>query len=414
MASRWVRMAGAIALSFAWVGVGTATDIVSPANVKATSNPFLALVQDGIVGSIPAYQWALEGNQIEFSIHDLGGGAFPLQINAGANSNSIRIGNDRNVGFGISTPQRNLHIVDDDDPPTLRFQNQFQVWDIEADSLGFDLVNDPGTTSETRPFTVLPDAPTASLFVATNGSIGVGTATPQVIGNAAAVGRLFNVRSDASNSRFVLQGQQGGLMEVVDLSAAANRKIFRMFSRSGFARFQVVRDDLSAIAVNNVLAIDMSNGNLGLRVAAPLHPLHLASGARCTAGGVFTNASSRALKQDITPLTSEQARETVRALQPVGFRYKHELDERYVGFIAEDVPELVATRDRKSLAPMDITAVLTKVVQDQDRLLVEQQTEIVQQRGLIAKQEQLNAQQQETLAALMRRLADLEQKMGDR
>ena len=39
--------------------------------------------------------------------------------------------------------------------------------------------------------------------------------------------------------------------------------------------------------------------------------------------------------------------------------------ERHVGFIAEDVPELVATKDRKGLSPMDIVAVLTKVVQEQ-------------------------------------------------
>ena len=34
-----------------------------------------------------------------------------------------------------------------------------------------------------------------------------------------------------------------------------------------------------------------------------------------------------------------------------------------MGFIAEDVPELVATNDRKGLSALDITAVLTKVVQ---------------------------------------------------
>ena len=102
------------------------------------------------------------------------------------------------------------------------------------------------------------------------------------------------------------------------------------------------------------------------------HAVIHTSGAHLTTGGVWTNSSSRALKQDIEPITSAEARETVRALQPVGYRYKNELNERYVGFIAEDVPELVATRDRKGLASMDITAVLTKVVQDQDRELSEQ------------------------------------------
>ena len=38
--------------------------------------------------------------------------------------------------------------------------------------------------------------------------------------------------------------------------------------------------------------------------------------------------------------------------------------EKRVGFIAEEVPDLVATKDRKGLSPMDIVAVLTKVVQE--------------------------------------------------
>ncbi len=42
-----------------------------------------------------------------------------------------------------------------------------------------------------------------------------------------------------------------------------------------------------------------------------------------------------------------------------------------MGFIAEDVPELVATKDRKGLSPMDIVAVLTKVVQRQQKEIEE-------------------------------------------
>jgi hypothetical protein len=48
-----------------------------------------------------------------------------------------------------------------------------------------------------------------------------------------------------------------------------------------------------------------------------------------------------------------------------------------VGFIAEDVPELVATKDRKGLSPMDIVAVLTKVVQD-----LKARNEVLEQRVL--------------------------------
>ena len=54
-----------------------------------------------------------------------------------------------------------------------------------------------------------------------------------------------------------------------------------------------------------------------------------------------------------------------QALNPVTFAYTANLAETYVGFIAEDVPDLVSTNGRKGLAAMDIVAVLTKVVQQQ-------------------------------------------------
>jgi hypothetical protein len=45
--------------------------------------------------------------------------------------------------------------------------------------------------------------------------------------------------------------------------------------------------------------------------------------------------------------------------------------DKHVGFIAEDVPDLVATPDRKALSPMDIVALLTKVVQEQQKTIAE-------------------------------------------
>ncbi len=38
-----------------------------------------------------------------------------------------------------------------------------------------------------------------------------------------------------------------------------------------------------------------------------------------------------------------------------------------MGFIAEDVPELLATADGEALSAMDIIAALTRVVQEQQR-----------------------------------------------
>jgi hypothetical protein len=123
--------------------------------------------------------------------------------------------------------------------------------------------------------------------------------------------------------------------------------------------------------VNNYPLRLVVNGNWRMRLNAD-NSVSMASGASCTAGGVWTNASSLALKENITSLNSDEAAATLSSLNPVKYNYKTEKDQPHVGFIAEDVPELVAMKDRKSLSPMDIVAVLTRVLQEQQRLNREQ------------------------------------------
>ncbi len=108
------------------------------------------------------------------------------------------------------------------------------------------------------------------------------------------------------------------------------------------------------------------DGNIGFGVNRPEHPLELPSGAHVSAGGVWTNASSRDFKEDISVLDLEDALAALAALEPVEYTYTSDRSEQHVGFIAEDVPDLVATSDRKGLSPMDIVAVLTRVVQAQE------------------------------------------------
>ena len=70
--------------------------------------------------------------------------------------------------------------------------------------------------------------------------------------------------------------------------------------------------------------------------------------------------------------------DTFSQLQPVEFSYKTHSEEKHVGFIAEDVPELVATKDRKGMSSMDVVAVLTKVVQEQQKTVQEQRATIAE------------------------------------
>lgn len=112
-------------------------------------------------------------------------------------------------------------------------------------------------------------------------------------------------------------------------------------------------------------------GNVGIGITNPNYPLAMASGAYVTTGGVWTNASSREYKKNIKDLTTEEAMLAFNKLNPVTFNYKVDNTEKHTGFIAEDVPELIASKDRKGLSPMDVVAVLTKVIQEQSKVITE-------------------------------------------
>ncbi|MCP4211426.1 MAG: hypothetical protein GY764_08090, partial [Halieaceae bacterium] len=153
--------------------------------------------------------------------------------------------------------------------------------------------------------------------------------------------------------------------------------------------------EFSTTAANNKLGIGTSSVSAG-------DTIKVWNGARLTTGGVWTNASSRELKQDIQSLSSEDAQQTLAALSPVRYAYKNSPDEEYVGFIAEDVPALVASNDRKSLSPMDVVAVLTQVTKEQASQLTAQESQLAEKDAEVAALEERMLQLELALTELMR------------
>jgi len=97
------------------------------------------------------------------------------------------------------------------------------------------------------------------------------------------------------------------------------------------------------------------------------------------------DGSSREFKENIEELTSEEAQKAFEQLEPVKFQYKENKDETCLGFIAEDVPDLVAMKDRKGLNAMDLVAMLTKVVQEQMKVVQKQQKTLSSQEKAISE-----------------------------
>ena len=194
----------------------------------------------------------------------------------------------------------------------------------------------------------------------------------EVIGPDNGLVRLSNVTTNntTKGSRMVLNHYSNAQLPVYLFGAAStatdNFVAFGGGAPIGNAATQIdlftAPDTTTPVGYPRLTII--GNGYVGLGIQDPLYPLEMASGAHVTTGGVWTDASSREYKDNIEALTTEEAFGTLKELNPVKFAYKKDMTEKHVGFIAEEVPDLVSMKDRKGLSPMDIVAVLTKVVQE--------------------------------------------------
>ena len=215
-------------------------------------------------------------------------------------------------------------------------------------------------------------------ILAVNGKFAVGTKSPTY---------PMELKTTGRNATFVLQRDDGGAINFVNATPA--------YGQFGTGNNYPVR-----ILVNSAWRMSLNTDN----------SLTMVSGATCTAGGAWANASSRELKENIEGLSAEEAEGALAELAPVKYVYKADKAERHVGFIAEDVPALVASKDRKTVSPMDVVAVLTKVVQEQDKKAKEQQQAILEQQKTLSEYQRSFAEQQKTIEELKARMAELEKK----
>ena len=112
------------------------------------------------------------------------------------------------------------------------------------------------------------------------------------------------------------------------------------------------------------------------------NPLNLpvANSVHVTSGSVWTDAFSRSFKENNESLSLNEVLLSLDQLVPVTNNNIKKKEEEYLGFIAEDVPELVTMKDRESLSPMDIVTILTRVVQDEKEAIEKQEYEIEEQK----------------------------------
>lgn len=237
-------------------------------------------------------------------------------------------------------------------------------------------------------FNMSPLAPLYAFNIIDNGFIGIGNPSPQakldVQGNAIINGELnttqsLNIAIEASNT---LNIQRALTMSAKNTNVSKKSDVgFVLENRREAFAWQVrTLETDSSFAINKedsggkeliITGMDETGGMV----------LTLGNGASNT-GGNWVNASSRELKENIEALSTEEALEAFHALKPVSYNYKTDKTEQVLGFIAEDVPDIVAINSRKGISSMDMVALLTKVLQEQAQQLESMKEEINQLKSM--------------------------------
>jgi Chaperone of endosialidase len=275
-------------------------------------------------------------------------------------------------------------------------------WDIDGVDSQFAVQEfPPGTT----PFSIASGAPSFVFRIAADGKVAIGTGAPS---------QPLHVRKNQDANTFLLvQNATNGVdaNAVVRTQADVAMQNFQSHATSrtlvrwgtplgGWNEFlSVVGTGLAMGTLGNAPMILGTSSAGRMRLDGASNVIDFAGGGQYN-GANFLDASSRARKQDIQPLEPEVAKEALAGLAPVTYAYVEAPGEARVGFIAEDVPALVARPGRTTLSALEIVAVLTKVVQEQQAAMQEQQAAMREQQKALREQLQAIAELTARLAAL--------------
>jgi hypothetical protein len=335
-----------------------------------------------VLAGFPANKWRLTANDSAsggasfFSIDDATANRSVFKVTAGAPANSLFVSSTGNVGLGTAAPTLDLTITTSDTPAHRLEQTAAggftaQTWDIAGNEANF-FVRDV-TGGSRLPFRIRPGAPTSSIDIAANGSVGIGTASPAAKLHVSAPEALLQIestgvdsvsdlffRNDARSWRVRVNGASGDSFQIRDSSANAER-----------------------------LTIDTS-GNIGIGTPSPAARLHTIgtvrfAGVTGCGGGIQSNASgdlscivsSRQFKNIAGDLPANVALANVMALRPQIGSYKETPDVPEHWLIAEEVaavdPALIGLNDGKPyvVKTQNVVADLVAVVQQQQRQIEE-------------------------------------------
>lgn len=301
--------------------------------------------------------------------------------------------------FGFDTQrlmENNLRIHFDDTSNTASFPaNDWRIVINDTSNGGANYFGIEDATAGRRPFTVEAGAPSNSLYVESDGDVGIKTSQPVVDlhiveGNTPTV-RLDQDGSDGFTAQswdvagneanfFVRDVTNGSLLPFKIKPGAPSNSLFvaangdiglgtqtptaRLHVKAGNVLIEAgnldvtgnatVRGDARYFLTNrfnfingtsnaNIMQVDGVNNRVGIGMVNPAHLLQLGTDdAVKPGGGTWSAPSDRRLKTDIKDFEDGLAK--VMAIRPVRFHYNGKMDmptdQEFIGLIAQEVREV--------------------------------------------------------------------------
>ena len=387
--------------------------------ITTGNSPSLSLVQDTSQGS-NATLWRVQGSGL-LQFYSSASQSYPIEISGQAPLDSLYIDDLGHIGLGTTVTTANdlsIRARSSTVSTALYSQDKTRSFVTQLSSAGTVSFSLGQNQSRTTPFMIAPGAPDATLQLDSSGNLGLGTTNPMSLLHGY---RMAAVGSE-NLARFEVSDDLIGRLDINNATTTDGAFIPRIQGRSGSTVAALITEGLVAgdTGLNPVIvynAARIAGGSISNRPLVVYRNNNVAKVTIAANGNItataFTTASSRSLKQQISTLDSRKALSALQQLSPVEFVYKDDpTRDGRVGFIAEDVPDLVAEPARKSVAMMDVLAVVTSVVKDQQQTIDRQQALLAEQAATMGQQQQQLSQLRQEVSRQSELMKSLANKLG--
>lgn len=333
--------------------------------------------EDTSAGAFPGNDWQIiandsaSGGASYLGIDDVTGSLTPVRWLAGAPANSLVVDPQGRVGVGTGVPVLDLHVLSSNTPALRQEQNNTggytaQTWDVAGNEANF-FVRDV-TGGSLLPLRIRPGAPHASVDIAGNGSVGLGTPRPAA--------PLHLRRADGS-----------GALLVDNTSATALPRVQMELQNNGAIAARLAHGTGTAYWTQHATASAFSLAPSG----SGNNALSMQAGGGLVVAGTLSQGSSRTLKHDISPAPIHAVLGEVLNLPLYAWRYLSDLNASlHLGPMAEDVHQRFQVgASPRTLAPSDVAGLAAATVQALHQKLAAKDAE------LMALAERLSALEQQ-------------------